>query len=58
MARSKTPDQLAKALHPYLSSKTSPSELKSLGWFDFLNQDRPMRQLVRPFSCRTEFSPQ
>jgi len=44
MARSKTPDQLAKALHPYLSSKTSPSELKSLGWFDFLDQDRPGTQ--------------
>lgn len=41
MPPSKSPDRIAKSLHPFLSAKISTSELKSLGWFDFLNNDRP-----------------
>jgi hypothetical protein len=41
MAPSSPPDRLAKALHPFLTAKVSVPELKSLGWFDFLNNDRP-----------------
>lgn len=41
MPSSSPGDRLAKALHSFLASKLRVSELKSLGWFDFLITDRP-----------------
>ena len=41
MASSSPGDRLAKALHPFLAQKASVQILKSLGWFDFLSNDRP-----------------
>jgi len=41
MPPSSPADRLAKALHPFLSSKIPMACLKSLGWFDFLSNDRP-----------------
>jgi hypothetical protein len=41
MPPSDAADRLAKSLHPFLSNKVGPAELKALGWFDFLSEDRP-----------------
>src|SRR5262245_4061876 len=41
MPPSNDADRLAKALHPFLSTKLGVAELRSRGWFDFLNNDRP-----------------
>ena len=41
MPSSSPGDRLAKALHPYLAQKTMVHDLKALGWFDFLSNDRP-----------------
>jgi hypothetical protein len=41
MPPSNDADRLVKAIHPFLSSKIPSSRLRSLGWFDFLNNDRP-----------------
>ena len=38
---SKNADRLAKDLYPYLAHKMTHSELRSAGWFDFVNHHLP-----------------
>lgn len=41
MTPSEQADALAKALHRYVAGQIPISRLRDLGWFDFLNNDRP-----------------